>query len=136
MYERVAREIDLLRRKYPELQHGDRLNWILIPGYPLPSGRYNKQETKLLLVIPPGYPNTGPDNFFVDGDLRLQNGEMPPGFRQGADSSSGSAPIPGDWGWFSWHPKSWRPAATIEDGDNLLTFLRGVNLCLKGIEET
>lgn len=136
MHERVGREIELIREKYPELENGDQQDWVLIPVYPLPQSRFNKDRTKLLFSIPPGYPNTGIDNFFVDGELRLTNGGMPPGFNTGSNSSSGSAPLDGNWGWFSWHPKAWRPAATIEGGDNLLTFLLGVNLCLQGKEET
>lgn len=136
MHERVAREIAMVREKYPELQYGEQLNWVFIPDYPLPPGRYNIDRTRLLFIIPPGYPNTGPDNFFVDADLRLTGGSNPPGFNPGSNSSSGPAPLPGDWAWFSWHPVSWRPGATIEGGDNLMTFLRGVNLCLQGVEAT
>src|SRR5262249_25457506 len=98
--------------------------------------RFNKAQFRVLYNIPPGYPNTGPDNFFVDADLKLSDGNNPPGLNAGANSSSGPAPIAGDWAWFSWHPVSWRPAATIEAGDNLITFLRGVGLCLQGVEAT
>ena len=134
MHERVQREIELVREKHPSAQHGEALNWVLIPDYYLPSGRYCKDKTKLLFSIPAGYPNTAPDDFFVDGDLRLKNGGNPLGFNQGPNSSSGLAPMAGDWGWFSWHAKVWRPAATIEGGDNLLTFLRSINMCLRGEE--
>ncbi|MCC7165473.1 MAG: hypothetical protein IT331_23450 [Anaerolineae bacterium] len=136
MYERVRQEIELLKNKYPNLVHGEQLSWVLIPKYKLPAGRFNKGGTKLLFVLPAGYPNTGIDNFFVDVDLRLHDGGNPSGFNIGSNSSSGAAPIAGDWAWFSWHPAEWRPAATVEAGDNLLTFLHGVNLCLQGQETT
>lgn len=136
MHERVREEIDLLRTKYPNLKTGENLEWLLIPDYSLPLARFNKERTKLLFVIPPGYPNTAPDNFFVDVDLQLTDGSQPAGFNQGANSSSGKAPIEGDWGWFSWHPNVWRPAAIIEEGDNLVTYLRAVNACLRGEEST
>lgn len=134
MHERVQQEICTVREKFPELQHGEQWNWVLIPEYLLPEGRFNKETSKLLFLVPTAYPNAGPDNFFVDGNLRLAGGASPPAFNQGSNSSSGAAPVPGDWGWFSWHPQDWRPAAKVEDGDNLLTFLRGVNLCLRGEE--
>jgi hypothetical protein len=136
MHERVRDEIALVRNRYADVEHGPNLEWILVPMFPTPPGRFNKETTKVMFVIPAGYPQTGPDDFFVDGDLRLVGGSTPPGFNQGPNSSSGPAPIPGDWGWFSWHPKDWRPAARVEDGDNLLTFLRGVTACLEGREET
>jgi len=134
MHERVGTEIELLRGKYPALRHGSDLNWVLIPEFDLPPGRFNKEKTPLLFSIPVGYPNTGPDNFLVTVELRLKDGGMPPGFNPNSNSSSGAAAVSGDWGWFSWHPQSWRPAASIEAGDNLLTFVRGVNLCLRGEE--
>lgn len=136
MHERVSGEIKMLKQRYPLLQHSDNLSWIFIPDFILPTNRYNKERTKLLFLIPASYPNGGPDNFFIDNDLRLKDGNMPPAFNLGPNSSAGSAPIPGDWAWFSWHPDSilWRPTATIEGGDNLCTFIKGINLCLRGEE--
>ena len=97
---------------------GTRLDWVLIPELVLPVGRFNKATSKLLFRLPVGYPQTGPDNFFVDGHLRLKDGSNPPGFNVGSQSSSGPAPLEGSWGWFSWHPQVWRPAASIDGGDN------------------
>ncbi len=136
MTERVKEEIELLRNKYSALQADEQLRWILIPDFPLPADRYKKERTKLLLALPVGYPQTAPDNFFVDGDLQLKNDGGIPAFNVGSQSSSGPAPLPGNWGWFSWHPhpNGWRPAATIESGDNLLTFIRAINMCLRGEE--
>jgi hypothetical protein len=134
MHERLRVEVEFLRKRYPALEHGEQFNWVLIPVYPLPRGRFNKNETRLLFAIPVGYPNTGPDNFFVDGNLRLKDGGAPPAFNPNSNSSTGIAPVPGDWGWFSWHPQVWRPAASVEGGDNLETFLTGVSLCLRGEE--
>jgi len=134
MNERVREEIELLKKQFPELQHGDQLDWGLIPELVLPPERFNKSSTKVLFRIPVGYPATGPDNFFVDADLRLKGGANPPAFNIGSQSSSGNAPVAGEWGWFSWHPQAWRPAATIEGGDNLLGFVRSINVCLRGEE--
>lgn len=131
MYERVRQEIDLLKQKYPQVQHGEQLNWVFIPDYPLPDG-YNKENTRLLWNLPAGYPETASDDFFVDGDLRQKDGSNPPNMNIGPIASSGLAPIVGNWAWFSWHPDVWRPAANIAEGDNLLSFLRAVNMCLRG----
>lgn len=136
MHERVSEEITLLKERYPDLQHGEQCNWVLIPDYILPSNRYNKERTKILFNIPTAYPNAGPDNFFVDGDLTLRDGSNPLGLNIGPNSGSGSAIVEGSWSWFSWHPASWRPTASILGGDNLLTFIRGVNMCLHGVEAT
>lgn len=134
MHARVRQEVELLKRQFPELRHDEELRWVLIPDLPLPAGRFNRRATAVLFGIPPGYPQTGPDNFFVSVDLRLTDGATPPAFNPGSQSSSGTAPLAGDWGWFSWHPQAWRPSAIIEGGDNLLGFVRSINLCLRGEE--
>jgi hypothetical protein len=134
MHSRVLEEIKLLQKQHPDLRHGDQLDWVLIPELVLPVGRFNKERTQVMFRIPVGYPQTGPDNFFTDVDLRLRDGSTPLAFNANSNSGSGPAPVPGDWGWFSWHPQSWRPAAAIEKGDNLLGFVRGINLCLRGEE--
>jgi hypothetical protein len=136
MHERVREEIDLLRREYPALEHGEALDWVAIPAFPLPPGRYNKGAIRFAFRIPPGYPSTGPDNFFVDGDLQLRDGGGVAGFNASPNSSTGPCPIPGDWGWFSWHPQAWRSGARPSDGDNLSGFVRGARLCLEGREST
>lgn len=132
MRERLLEELELLRRLYPDVRYGD--NWVLVPAYRLPPSRFNLDSTPVLFTVPIGYPATGPDNFFVDVSLRLKNGSAPPAFNPNQNSSTGSAPIPGNWGWFSWHPSTWRPKAKPEAGDNLVTFLKGVGVCLRGEE--
>lgn len=134
MFQRIIDEVDRLRKKFPDIGVGEQGNWLLVPRFPLPEGRFEQDQTPLLIVIPPGYPNTGPDNFFVRQDLRLIGGSTPPAFNQNSNSSSGPAPVEGSWGWFSWHPHAWRPSAQIEKGDNLETYLRAVNICLRGEE--
>src|SRR2546426_904573 len=114
MHERVRQEIELLGKQFPELRHGDQLDWVLIPELVLPVGRFNKASKKVFFKTPAGYPKPGREIFFVDSVLRLKNGANAPAFNLGSQSSSGPAPIEGQWGWFSWHPQNWRPAATIE----------------------
>ena len=124
----------MLRQHYPSLEHGEKLDWIYLPEFPLPLGRFNRANSPVLFRLPSAYPQVGPDNFFVDVGLRLKDGSTPPAFNANAVSSTGPAPKAGDWGWFSWHPQAWRPAATPEGGDNLLVFVRGISLCLRGEE--
>lgn len=134
MQSRIEDEIRLLRARFQTLEHGPRFEWILLPVFPLPPGRFNRPASRVMFALPVGYPQTGPDNFFVDVDLRLADGSAPPAFNPNRDSSSGPAAIPGEWGWFSWHPQVWRPAAKVTDGDNLLVFVTGIQMCLRGEE--
>jgi hypothetical protein len=134
MLTRIEEEVQLLQEKFPTLEHGPDFKWVLLPVLQLPAGRFNKAASHVLFTLPVAYPQVGPDNFFVDIDLRLVDGSTPPAFNPNANSSSGPAPLPGNWGWFSWHPQAWRPAANIADGDNLLGFVCGIQMCLRGEE--
>lgn len=136
MSDRLRQEVESLREKFPGLSHCGNFAWLLIPNFPLPIGRFNQERTSLLIKIPAGYPSTGPDNFFVDRTVKLAGGSAPQGFNPNNHSTSGPAPLPGDWAWFSWHPQSWRPTATINTGDNLFTFIRSAIACLNGAENT
>jgi len=134
MKTRIKEEVDLLRGRFSALEHGPNFEWVRIPVFPFPKGRFNKASGPILFALPVGYPQTGPDNFFTDVDLRLVGGSLPPGFNASPQSSSGPAPVPGNWGWFSWHPNKWTAAAEITAGDNLLVFVTGIQMCLRGEE--
>jgi hypothetical protein len=136
VYERVRQEIELVRERWTQVECGEAGAWMHLPGHPLPPGRFNKAISSVVVLIPPGYPNTGPDNFFVDGSLRLADGSVPAGFNAGASSGSGACPLPGNWGWFSWHPQRWTPHPDPGRGDNLLGVIRAINACLRGEEAT
>ena len=125
MEERMMKEIELLRARYPNLQHGENYDWVMVPDFPLPGG-WNREQTKLLILIPLTYPHAAPDNFYVESGLRLSNGNTPSNYSEGA-----GVPIGGAWGCFSWHPEIWRPSPSIKDGDNLLSFIRSINIRLR-----
>lgn len=134
MNERVRAEFAMLKVRYPAASLVEQTGCVQIPEFPLPEGRFNKSATNLVFMVPTGYPNTGPDNFAVDGDLKLRDGGNPPAFNGGPNTSCWVVPVPGNWGWFSWHPQGWRPNASIEAGDNLVGFVRSISLCLRGEE--
>ncbi len=125
MEERIAEEIRLLKEKYPSLKHGEGYRWVMISDFNLPEG-YNRKTTRLLFLIPNAYPQAAPDNFYVDPGLKFANENPLTSYSEGAQ-----IPIEGSWGCFSWHPEIWQPAAEIKNGDNLLTFIRSVNIRLR-----
>jgi hypothetical protein len=127
MKERIAEEINLLKGKYPNLQHGENYDWVLIPDFPLPEG-WSRKEIKLLFLIPSSYPHAAPDNFYVETGLRVNNGSMPSNYSEGT-----GVPIGGAWGCFSWHPEHWQASSKIQEGDNLLSFMKAVNIRLREV---
>lgn len=117
--ERRLQEIELLRKKYGAVDHGPNLDWVLFRAFPLPAG-WNAQFTELLILIPPGYPTTPPDNFYVRNGLKLLGGALPGNYSENQNVLGNS------WGQFSFHVQSWNPSFDFEMGDSLRTFIVGV----------
>ncbi len=111
-------EIELLREEFPTLMHGENYDWFEIPDLPLPQG-WNRVQTRILVLIPPGYPETPPDNFYVETGLKLADGGSPGGYNESAEK------IGKTWGQFSWHAdvSTWVPASNPREGHNLRTFI-------------
>lgn len=122
--QRRREELELLCQRYGELQHGENLDWVLFQHFPMPLG-WNRGETKLLVLIPAGYPTTPPDNFFVPNGLRTTSGAMPGNYTENQSVLGGS------WAQFSLHAKEWSPSPDPNVGDNLLTFVIGVERRLR-----
>lgn len=121
MIERLKKELGLIEQEYGGIEIAEDFSWFKIKKFPLVAG-WSKQTCNTLVLIPPGYFTTPPDNFYTDNDLRLENGSLP-----GATSPNQSQ-IGQSWLQFSYHVKgNWQPHADIEKGHNLLTFLLGVN---------
>ena len=126
MLDRRQQEIELMRKKYGPLEQGPNLEWVLFKEFTLPKG-WNSATTSLLILIPPGYPVTPPDNFYVSPGLRLESGAMPSNY------SEGPTHLGQQWGQFSIHAQKecWAPKADFLEGDNLLTFMLIVERRLK-----
>ncbi len=121
MRERIQRELELVKRKFGELEAGPNNDWFVVKRFPLGPG-WNKPVTHVLVLLPGGYPTTAPDNFYTDSDLRLAGGAVP------GSATAGQQAAGLTWLLFSYHVESgdWRPDPTPDDGHNLLTFLEGV----------
>lgn len=124
MSERIKRELALVATAYGEVEVDPDLHWFIVNQWPLASG-WNKERTRVLILIPPGYAVTPPDNFFTDPDLAVNGGGQP-------GNTSSAQPINGQqWLQFSYHIEAsdWQP----ENGHNLLTFLGGVDRRLREV---
>jgi hypothetical protein len=125
MTPRLEAELNLVRQKYGDLEVSPGREWFIINKWPLPPG-WNKVSTRVLVLIPPGYPPSPPDNFYTDNDLRLANGGLP------GSTSANQVKAGKQWLQFSYHvnPATWRPHSDVEKGHNLLTYLDGVGVRL------
>lgn len=117
MRERREKEFALLSQKYGEMEHGQGLDWAIFKAFQLPTG-WARTHTGLLVLIPPGYPMTAPDNFYVEPGLKLTSGAPPQNYSEPVNHQGRS------WGQFSLHlERGWGASADIFSGHNLLTFM-------------
>src|SRR5262245_38028725 len=103
-----------LQERYPgaTLQSTNEFSVISVPGVAVPPG-WNKTETAIHFIVPPGYPHANPDCFNADAELRLANGCKP------KNAEVQPMPLIGETLWFSWHlQRPWQPSR-----DSLLTWL-------------
>jgi hypothetical protein len=127
MLERRRREIELVQGRYAGVELAPDTTWLTIARFPLPDG-WTKKESRLLVLLPPGYPVTPPDNFFTEEDLLLAGGAQPGNSAPGQQTVLGGA-----WRMFSYHvePGTWLPNPDPDRGHNLLTYLLGVEQRLR-----
>lgn len=92
--DRRRQDLVLVRLKYPELEHGEQLDWVIIPNFPLPPG-WNRDRTRLLFFLPPEYPANPPDNFYVEPGLRTSSGASPGSYDEGVEfrGELGATPV-------------------------------------------
>ena len=86
---------------------------ITVPDSTIPPG-WNINVATIRFIAPVGYPSAQPDCFWVQPEMRLDDGTVP--------KNAGPGQIPETtetWFWFSWHLESgqWNP-----NRDDLLTY--------------
>lgn len=122
MQQRIEQELELLRKRYPDLEYRSEGHWIRIPSYPLPEG-WNRNATDMAFQIPTGFPGTPPYGICIPAGLTF-NGTRPNNYAEPAPTQP---PFGGSWGILSWAPADgqWRATADPVAGSNLGTWIRG-----------
>lgn len=122
MTEKINFELELLRKRYPDLQLVEDGCWIKIPSYPLPEG-WNFSHTDVVFQIPISYPGTQPYGFYTQVGITYNN-QKPDNY---VDPAKNQPPFDGTWGIFSWSPSDnqWRPKENVIAGTNLVNWVMG-----------
>jgi hypothetical protein len=84
--------------------------FIVVKEYPLPSA-YNPRTVRLLIKLPPTFPDGAPDMLWLNPGIRTAAGSLPAG-------TSDEQLLDEAWQRFSWHlkPGAWKPGvSTLRD---------------------
>jgi E2/UBC family protein E len=123
MTDRIEKELELLRRYYPQAEwHESGQNgWIRIPNFSIPRGIWNRDQVTVCFQVPIGFPGTAPYAFYIEGGLRLKGTETKPGSYE----EPSATPFEGTWGKLSWqHADTWRATEDLASGSNLTNFVQ------------
>lgn len=122
MQDRIAQELALLRRSYPETEYRPDGQWVRIPGYRVLSDLWKDKTVTVAFQIPTGYPGQAPYAFYVQPPPRLKDSDQRP--TNNYEEPASGIPFDGAWGKFSWQQDGWRATADLASGSNLLNFVR------------
>lgn len=121
MRERLAKEFELLKTRYPAVKYLED-GWFIVPDHPLPAG-WNRSTTDVAIWAKPEYPGAQPYGIYVPIGIRF--GQAVP-----QNYTEPTNPVPPDgqqWGIFSWTMEiGWYPTADVVSGSNLLKWSRGI----------
>lgn len=96
--------------RFELLRQPDGWTYLVVHDYPIPDG-YAPNVSRLLVKLPPLFPEAAPDMFWLNPHVRTSSGTMPQG-------ASVEAVLDGQWQRFSWHlqPSAWLPGiSTLRD---------------------
>jgi hypothetical protein len=120
--DRILREVELMRNRYPDLHYEASGYWIRLPSFKLPTG-WGSEDIALAFQFPAaGYPQNPFYGFYAPSGIRYRN-EKPLNF---TDPAPGRPPFPGAWAFFSGNPDPWSPASEIACGSNALSWLHSI----------
>lgn len=91
-------------------------NAIILKDYALPAGKYDRDHSDVLIVLPPGFPDAPPDMFYLFPWVKLRDSNRYP---RAADQSHQFAGI--SWQRWSRHSNEWRAGR-----DGIASFIKRV----------
>ena len=101
---------DVGHDQFETWQQADGWTFLVVPEYQLPEG-FLPRVTRLLIKLPPLFPDAAPDMFWVSPQVRTEPGSAPQG-------TSTEDLLGTPWQRFSWHlqPGAWRAgSSTLRD---------------------
>jgi hypothetical protein len=122
MTERLQRDLDLVRARYPEMQFREDGQWIFLPRYPIATG-WEHAAYAICFQIRAGYPDISPYGINVSPPPRGAGGQVPQSY---VDTPDPKPPFDGSWGRFSWEIDGWKATPDLVSGSILLNYVESI----------
>lgn len=105
---------------YEQVEEGTQ-KAVILRDVPLPEGKYDAAQADILIMLPPGYPDSAPDMFYAMPWLRLATTNSYP---RAADQAVGFKEL--QWQRWSRHNTVWRPGV-----DGIWTMMKRIEEALE-----
>lgn len=122
---RVNDELEHLQRHFDGVEciEDNGSYWLRVPGLVLES-YCAPADIPIVFSLTKGFPGAPPYGFFVPANTTRHGKPV-------ADQAPpAQPPFVGDWRFVSHQPVSWRPAASVTNGDNLWGWVRSIRDCI------
>jgi hypothetical protein len=120
--DRLQRDLDLVRGRYPEVEFREEGQWVFLPHYPVSPG-WKERAYAVCFQIRPGYPDIGPYGINVSPPPEREDGAALQSYSLNPEPRP---PFPGEWGRFSWEVDGWKATANLVSGSTLLSFIESI----------
>lgn len=118
MTEWVARQLELLRAEWPDLEYDQAGHWVRIPGWEFPAGwSPSVVDIAFQIKVEADQP---PYAFYANATDIKCNDAVPGNWSPTTDQVR----LPGTWSQFSWAPETWVPTANPALGPTMVAFVR------------
>jgi hypothetical protein len=134
MIDWVAKELELLRTFWPDLEYVEEGHWVLKGNYQFPLG-WSLEHGDVAIRIPADLPAEQPYGFWVRGGISPASGGVTGSYVFPAEEVIPFAPTE-SWGRFSWalQDNAWKPGAMPGAGTGLVQFAMSINRRLQEFE--
>lgn len=115
--ERLAKELALLRSRFPDTGYREDGHWFLLAKYPGPPAVWTNPAPDICFQVSTGYPGQKPYAFYIRQPFELMTGG-----EVRNTTPSAEPPYEGVWVKFSWDIPDWRATDDLTGACNLLNW--------------
>jgi len=120
--DRLQRDLELVRGRYPELQFREEGQWVFLPEYVVSHG-WKQKKYAVCFQIRAGYPDISPYGINVSPPPEREDGAQVQSY---VSNPEPAPPFEGSWGRFSWEIEGWRATPDLVSGSTLLNYVESI----------